>query len=121
MARLMEFVGERWTPEYAERALQSRRTLGLGDWKTYGRKTIDPSSVARWKKLSRDTINRLGTICNPTLSLCGYDPIELHGDAGTDEVRRRLEIGLLLQRMKAGSGKTPAEKPTPSSRKTRDA
>jgi hypothetical protein len=120
MTRLMEFVGEEWKPEYTDRALENRRTLGLGDWKTYGRKTIDPSSVGRWKKLSRDTINRLGAICNPTLTLCGYEPVEVQTEASTDEVRRRLEIGLLLQRMKTRSGKGASGKETSSSRKARD-
>jgi hypothetical protein len=100
MSRTMQFLGEEWDPQWTERALANRRHLGLGDWKTYGRKSIDQSSVNRWSKLSRDTINRLAAICNPTLELCGYAPIEIESERSTDEVRRRVEIGLLLQRMK---------------------
>jgi protein-tyrosine sulfotransferase len=100
MGRIMEFVGESWDTAFTDRALANRRSLGLGDWKTYGRGSIDPSSVGRWRKLSRDTINRLGAICNPALVLCGYEAIQIQDERSTDEVRRRLEIGLLLQKLK---------------------
>lgn len=115
MRRVFDFLGEAWEPGLIERALESKRGLGLGDWKTYGRHVIDPSSVGRWKSLSRDTINRLGAICNPTLTLCGYAPIEVEGDRGTEEARRRLEIGLLLQgvRSKAARGTAAAGEERP--------
>jgi protein-tyrosine sulfotransferase len=105
MGRIMSFVGEEWDDALVERALEKKRALGMGDWKTYGRKTIDDSSVGRWKKLSRDTINQLGAICNPTLELCGYEPIQLETERSTAEARRRLEIGLLLQGLKSGRTK----------------
>jgi protein-tyrosine sulfotransferase len=120
MARIMDFVGEQWDPALIDRALENRRGLGLGDWKTYGRKSIDPSSVGRWRELSRDTISRLGTICNPTLALCGYDPIEIQTERTTDEARRRLEIGLLLQRLNTKSDGAAPEKVDPSSKRGRD-
>lgn len=99
MNRIMSFVGEKWSPELVERALERRANLGLGDWKTYSRTTIDASSVGRWKKLSRDTIGRLAAICNQTLSACGYEPISVD-DHGSGDVRRRYELGLLLQGIK---------------------
>jgi protein-tyrosine sulfotransferase len=97
MARIMEFVGESWSSSFTDQALQNRANLGLGDWKTYARKSVDAASAGRWKELSRDTIGRLGTICNPTLRLCGYDPVELDNERSADEARRRYEVGLLLQ------------------------
>jgi hypothetical protein len=116
MTRIMEFLGEAWEPQWTERALENRRHLGLGDWKTYGRKSIDQSSVNRWSKLSDDTVNRLGAICNPTLELCGYAPIEIKTERSTDEVRRRVEIGLLLQRMKKKpNGGDDSKQPTSQS------
>ena len=103
MARIMAFVGEEWRPSLTDQALQNRGNLGLGDWKTYGRKSVDAGSVGRWKELSRDTIGRLGAICNPTLTLCGYDPVELDTERSADEARRRYEVGLLLQGLKRKS------------------
>jgi len=120
MQRIFAFLGEPWEAGLIERALESKRGLGLGDWKTYGRHVIDPSSVGRWKSLSRDTVNRLGAICNPTLTLCGYAPIELETDRGTEEARRRLEIGLLLQSAKGKAARTGTDKPGAAPAKTRD-
>jgi protein-tyrosine sulfotransferase len=100
MARIMARIGEEWDPALVGRALEKREGIGLGDWKTYGRESLDPSSVGRWKKLSRDTISRLAGICNATLKLCGYDPIEVEADRNPKEARRRYEVGLLLQGLK---------------------
>jgi hypothetical protein len=97
MTRIMEFVGETWEPALVGRALADRTNLGLGDWKTYAREIVDQESVGRWKRLSRDTISRLGAICNPTLELCGYESVPVDTEHGADDSRRRYEIGLLLQ------------------------
>ena len=99
MARIMEFVGERWDPSQVERALQNRGALGLGDWKTYGRTAVDSGSIGRWRELSRETISRLGAICNPTLVQCGYEPVDVEAAPSADEARRRYEVGLLVQRL----------------------
>jgi len=112
MGHIMTFVGERWEPELVARALQDRGNLGLGDWKTYARQAVDQASIGRWKQLSRDTVNRLATICNPTLQLCGFEPVAV--DAGTrsaDDTRRRYEVGLLLQGLARTPGSAPAAAP----------
>lgn len=111
---ILEFVGEPWETGLVERALESRRGVGLGDWKTYGRHAVDASSVGRWKTLSRDTINQLAAICNPTLELCGYEPIAIETERGTDEARRRLEIGLLVQGLKGKESRRKAATDTPT-------
>jgi len=73
---------------------------------------VDQASVGRWKQLSRDTVARLAAICNPTLQLCGYDPVAVDSDdRSADDARRRYEIGLLLQGMKKTPGSTPAATP----------
>lgn len=111
IGRIMEFLGEAWDPALIEQALESRSGLGLGDWKTYGRSAVDLSSVGRWKRLSRDTISRLGDICNPTLILCGYEPVEVEAERATDDTRRRYEVGLLLQGLKKNSDRPGAAGP----------
>jgi hypothetical protein len=100
MSRIMQFVGEEWSSDLVEKALTNRAGIGLGDWKTYGKSTVDRSSVDRWKSLSRDTISRLGAICNPTLELCGYAPVDVRDEREDDQTRRRYEVGLLLQGLK---------------------
>jgi hypothetical protein len=104
MRRVMTFLGEAWDVGFTAGALEKRSNLGLGDWKTYARTAIDESSVGRWKTLSRDTISRLGTICNPTLQRCGYAPVALENERDAGETRRRYEVGLLLQRLKDQPG-----------------
>lgn len=104
MRRIMELVGETWEPAWGERALRKKENLGLGDWKTYARDSVEATSVGRWRDLSRDTIGRLGAICNPTLRLCGYEPVETEGERGAEETRRRYEVGLLLQGLKGKPG-----------------
>ena len=103
-----EVLGERWDPEMTVQSLQSHRNLGLGDWKTYGRKTIDRSSVGRWTTLSPDTVSRLGAICNPTLEMCGYPQVDIAAERSPEEIRRPSEIGMRFQ----GIGNEPS-RPTP--------
>jgi protein-tyrosine sulfotransferase len=100
MSRVMSFLGEKWEATFTDRALEKSESLGLGDWKTYGRQSVDASSVGRWKGMSPDTVSRLAAICNATLVLCGYDPVEPGGGLTPEEGRRQHEIGLLLQRLK---------------------
>jgi len=103
MTQIMQFLGEAWEPGFVERALRKREGVGLGDWKTYGFTSVDASSVGRWKELSRDTISRLAAICNATLTLCGYDAVQLEPERSPEETRRRYEVGVLLQGLKAKS------------------
>jgi len=107
MGRIMSFVGEEWRPELSELALARRDGVGLGDWKTYARSTVDEASVDRWKKLPRDTVGRLAAICNPTLQACGYQPVTVDEELSSDEARRRYEVGLLLHGLKAKRNDTP--------------
>jgi hypothetical protein len=106
MERIMAFAGEQWRPEYTQRALARRDNIGIGDWKTYARSAVDEASVGRWKKLPRDTIVRLAAICNPTLEACGYEPVVVEME-GSDETRRRHEVGVLLQGLKGKRRGTP--------------
>ncbi|MCA9656598.1 MAG: sulfotransferase [Myxococcales bacterium] len=101
--RVLEHVGEPWEEGLLERALGDEGRLGFGDWKTYGRIQIDASSIDRWKAEPEPVIRRMSEICNPTLERLGYAPVvaDAVDDAGA---RRRYEIGLKLQRMKAKKG-----------------
>jgi len=97
MAQIMSFLGETWSPDLQSQALGKRDDVGLGDWKTYGRQTVDASSVGRRRELSRDTLSRLGAICNPTLRACGYEAIAVDEDPDGETAKRRYQLGLQLQ------------------------
>ncbi|MCC2614881.1 sulfotransferase [Aestuariibacter halophilus] len=81
-------------------ALQDKDSLGLGDWKTYGKTAIEAGSVSRGDGLSARTKGDLATIMNPTLEKCGYAPIPLHQQHSDDDAARRYELGLLLAGLK---------------------
>jgi protein-tyrosine sulfotransferase len=110
MSKVMGFIGEEWDADYLKAALGKTEAVGLGDWKTYGRTSIDAVSVGRWHKLSRGTQAGLARIANPTLVDCGYEEVEVEPERSDDEARRRYELGLLLQAAKAkkleGDGKS---------------
>jgi hypothetical protein len=97
---ILEFVGEPWDDGLLDRALSEANSVGFGDWKTYGRKRIDTASVERWRKLPTPTQAALAEICNPTLELLGYDEVVIE-DEDEDDARRRYELGLLVNRMRA--------------------
>lgn len=100
LRRILEFVGEDWSPTIIENALSNRENVGLGDWKTYAKSTIDHESVGRWKTLSKETVNTLAHIVNPTLSSLGYDPVRTQTPREAADARRRYELGLLVGAMK---------------------
>lgn len=103
---ILEHVGEAMDEGLLDRALADAKHVGFGDWKTYGRKTIDASSVERWRKLPAPTQAKLAEICNPTLKRLGYDEVRSGADDEDDEAaRRRYELGLLVNRMRGGDSK----------------
>ncbi len=102
MRQVVEFLGESWTPELITTAMKQTSAIGLGDWKTYGKSTIDSGSVRRWQHWPPATISALARIVNPTLEACGYEAVPVDDAAGADEARRRYELGLMIQSMKGG-------------------
>jgi protein-tyrosine sulfotransferase len=100
MSQVFEFVGE--TPDAAivERALANKSDVGFGDFKAYQRTSIDQASVGRSKSLSPHTRSQLGKIINPTLEASGYPLAPTLAERSDDDVRRRHELGLLVQAMK---------------------
>jgi hypothetical protein len=97
---LFEFVGEPMPDGLLDRALAEADRVGFGDWKTYARSSIDASSVDRWRALPRSSIESLAEICNPTLQRLGHDAVDI-GEIDDVEARRRYELGLWVNRMKA--------------------
>ncbi len=101
MSKVFDLLGQTTDGWSVDEALSGRENLGLGDWKTYQKDQIDAASVGRWKKLSDITQIRLAGILNPTLRMTEYEELPTRLAATDPEVRRRHEIGLLLQSSQA--------------------
>lgn len=104
---IFEFVGEPLPDGLLDRALADAEQVGFGDWKTYARDRIDTSSVDRWRTLPRPTVEKLAEICNPTLQRLGYPAVSVT-ETDDEEARRRYELGLWVNRMKAERAKESA-------------
>ena len=104
---ILDFIGEEWADGLIRSGVKRKGNLGLGDWKTYGKSSVDTTSVSRWKQLSRSTVSKLGAIVNPLLVECGYEPVPTEGASPGDEVaRRRYELGLAVNAIKGEAADT---------------
>ena len=92
--RLFVFLGEDWHEDVLQQPLDKSSGLGFGDWKTHSTSTIDTKSSNRWHSLPPGVISRLAEICNPTLELCGYDPVRILPPHDQAEARRKYELAL---------------------------
>ncbi len=101
LGRLFEHLEEPYPAHLVDDALGKRQGAGLGDWKTYGTRRLDSSSVGRWQTLPQETVGRLGAIANPLLERLGYAPIETGPPRSDAEARRRYSVGLMLASMKS--------------------
>ena len=100
MQRVGQFIGEDWSQHNLALALASKDSVGFGDWKTYRRTRIESSSVNRWQKLSKPTLNHLAGVLNPALQAAGYTAIEQSDAMSEQATKRRLELAMMLQSMK---------------------
>lgn len=100
MRQVLEFLGEPWMPDLVATAMKQPSAVGLGDWKTYGKSTVDSSSVQRWHDWPPATTSALAHIVNPTLKACGYEAVSVDDASSTDQARRRYELGLMIQSMR---------------------
>lgn len=92
--RLFMFLGEDWREDVLQQPLDKSSGLGFGDWKAHSTSTIDTKSSNRWRSLPPGVISRLAEICNPTLELCGYDPVRVQPPQDQAEARRRYKLAL---------------------------
>jgi hypothetical protein len=99
MKRLFDFLGEGVddVSQTLAAALQRPSDIGLGDWKIHEKKSVEASSVGRWRALPTDTAARLYEILGPTMTALGYEPVTVQSE--TDEAaRRRFEHAYELAR-----------------------
>jgi len=100
VAGLFRFLDEPFEDELIGAALGDTGSLGLGDWKTYSRKSIDASSVGRSDSLGPFMRNALGEVMNARLVESGYEPVPVRESAGDASVDRRYQLSLMVERLK---------------------
>ncbi|MGD9646088.1 MAG: sulfotransferase [Pirellulales bacterium] len=103
LRELLAHLGETWEEGLLDPAQVARPHDGFGDWKAYGRQSVDNVSVGRWRSLADGTVRQLAPIVNPTLVRWGYDPIPSEGEFSQAVALRRYELSLLAQRAKLGA------------------
>jgi len=84
-------------------ALRLDAPSGLGDWKTYGKVTMDESSIGRWRGLSTASLNLLAPVVNPVLARAGYEPVTVGRAPSADQAMRRYEIAMGVQAKRSRS------------------
>jgi protein-tyrosine sulfotransferase len=97
LRRIANFAGVAWNDQWLGKALARPSEIGLGDWKTYTKRTVDSESVGRWKSLSPHTVGFMARVCNPMLEACGYPPVPVEPERSPEEARRRYELGLRIK------------------------
>jgi protein-tyrosine sulfotransferase len=80
--RILEFLGEPWSPTLFADMQQKDHHPGLGDNKilaTGGR--IDPGRRERWRSWPPALLRQLGRLADPTLVRLGYPPVEVAAES----------------------------------------
>jgi len=102
LQRVFDFLGESAdVPAILSQALHGTEAIGLGDWKTYERRTIHTESVGRWRHLSPSTLHWLVNIIAAEMELAGYPPIAAAPSPQPEVARRQYELGLLVTHMRS--------------------
>ena len=104
LGEIFDFLGEPTDVKTLIRsAMRSTDKVGLGDWKTYQSTKVHATSVARWKKLSEETVVRLAPILNPVMSSIGYGaiPVNQASSVTAEEYQHRYELSLVAARLAA--------------------
>jgi protein-tyrosine sulfotransferase len=101
--RLFEFFG---LPVDAEglvrRALESDAPpVGLGDWKTYEKRTLSKESLRRWTTLPTPAVSALVSIVRPLAEELGYDDLPRVARTTAAHARRQYQLGRMVAHMKA--------------------
>jgi len=76
LQRITDLLGvEPYTDTSISAALQKDMKVGLGDWKVYQQRALDPSRAGRWRsQLSRAALARLVPVLAQSMCAMGYEP-----------------------------------------------
>jgi protein-tyrosine sulfotransferase len=105
MAEVARFLGESYQPEYLQAALADRADVGLGDWKTYEKDSVEPGNSLRWRSQPQPVVAAVGRIVNPMLEAYGYDLVR-STDPGPDYAKRVARAWRAAQRPKSATDRT---------------
>jgi protein-tyrosine sulfotransferase len=104
LQEIFDFLGETAdTRSVLGRAMTGGADIGLGDWKTYDKSTLDRSSVGRGRSLPEDVVARLAPIMNSTLALAGYPTAEVPEVPIGAEARDRYRAMKMVSQLKSRS------------------
>ena len=103
LARILGFLGLDGDPAaLLEAALATSGDVGLGDWKTYQKRTLTRESVGRWKELQTPVLSRLVAIVGPLAMELGYTDLPVPEEITPAEARRKYQLGRMVAHLKAG-------------------
>lgn len=103
MEALMEFLNEPWDPSLINNGTSQIGHIGLGDWKTYEKSTIDQSSVGRWEDFSPEILQRIAPMANPLLTSLGYDSVAVENNKQSpEEALKRYEMKMKMKASQIG-------------------
>ena len=103
LARILGFLGLDGDPAaLLEAALATSGDVGLGDWKTYEKRTLTRESVGRWKELQTPVLSRLVAIVGPLAMELGYTDLPVPEEITPSEARRKYQLGRMVAHLKAG-------------------
>ncbi len=102
LARIFAFLGLDGDPEaLLEAALATPGEVGLGDWKTYEKRTLTRESVGRWKELPTPVVSRLVGIVGPLAMELGYTDLPISEGLTPREARRKYQLGRMVANLSA--------------------
>ena len=102
LARILGFLGLDGDPAaLLEAALAMSGDVGLGDWKTYEKRTLTRQSVGRWKELQTPVLSRLVAIIGPLAIELGYTDLPVPERLTPAEARRKYQLGRMVAHLKA--------------------
>lgn len=103
LARILGFLGLDGDPgALVEAALATSGQVGLGDWKTYEKRTLTRESVGRWRELPTPALSRLVGIVGPLATELGYTDLPVPDGLTSRDARRKYQLGRMVANLKAG-------------------
>jgi len=100
LSRVLDFLDEPTdVSQLTDTAFVEGAEVGLGDWKTYGTKGLDKSSVGRREELTEELSARLAAIINPTMQTLGYDAVTGECTVEPKDAIRRYRAKFMVRQM----------------------
>lgn len=106
LTRIFQFLGLELTgPEaFVAKALNEGGAVGLGDWKTYEKRTLTRKQIGRWrsKGIPGPMLTRLNSIVRPLAEQLGYTDLPASHEETPEQARHRYQIERMVAHLGAG-------------------